>query len=70
MNEKKPIKITREEFREILKQYRILWDLIESWPRRKIMTNYEKVWNRKRKQFLENHQKIEKLFKIKKQNHE
>ncbi len=68
MTEKKPIKITKEEFREIIKQYRLLWELIESSPRRKIMTSYEKLWNRKKNQFLENHKKIDKVFKFKREN--
>lgn len=56
------IKLTKEELKEIFEQYRILWELIETVPKRKILTNYEKEWFSKKQDFLNKHKKIEKLF--------
>ncbi len=60
---KKKIKLTKEEVRELIKQYKIMRKLLETWPRRKIMMSYEKEWNLKREAFFKNHPKISKLYK-------
>ncbi|MFN3603348.1 MAG: hypothetical protein ACK4UJ_01425 [Leptonema sp. (in: bacteria)] len=60
---KQPIQITKEELKEILVQYKKLWELIETLPKRKILTNYEKDWFQKKFEFTTKHKKIEKLFK-------
>lgn len=61
-DKKEIIKLTKEELKEIFEQYRILWELLETVPKRKILTNFEKEWYLKRQDFFNKHKKIEKLF--------
>ncbi len=58
----KKIQLSRNEIKELIQQYKILYELIESVPRRKIMVDEEKLWYRKRNSFLKQHKKIDKLF--------
>jgi len=47
--------IRRAVLEELLEQNRIMRELLESWPARKIMMDYEKEWNEGREDFLNNH---------------
>jgi hypothetical protein len=60
---KKKIRLTKKEIKEILIQYKIMRHLLETTPKRKILTNPEKEWHLKKDQFLKKHPKIDKLFK-------
>ncbi len=59
----KTIKMTKDEIKELIKQYKIMRKLLETWPRRKVMMSYEKEWNLKREAFFKKHPKITKLYK-------
>lgn len=61
---KNKIILTKQELKELVKQYKIMRELLETWPRRKIMMSYEKEWNSKRENFFKKHPKILKLYKI------
>jgi hypothetical protein len=60
---KKKIRLTKKEIKEILIQYKIMRHLLETTPKRKILTNPENEWHLKKDQFLKKHPKIDKLFK-------
>ncbi len=60
---KKKILLTKKEIKEILVQYKIMRQLLETVPKRKILTNTEKEWHLKKEHFLKKHPKIDKLFK-------
>ncbi len=50
MNE--PLKISRSDVIKLIKQNQEMRKLLNEWPARNIMTDYEKDWNEKRIQFL------------------
>ncbi len=51
MNENKKIK--RSDLEEIIRQNRTMRTLLESWPAREIMMDYEKSWDERRRIFLD-----------------
>ena len=48
-------------FLELLEQNRQMRRLLEEWPAREIMMDYEKGWNEQREQFLAKHPPVEGL---------
>lgn len=58
------IYLTKKELQEMIIQYKIMRELLETCPKRKILVNKEKDWHYKKEQFFQKHPKIEKLYKI------
>ncbi len=46
--------IKRSELEEILNQNRAMRALLQDWPARKVMMDYEKEWDERRRALLEN----------------
>jgi len=49
---KEGTKIKRSVIFEMLKQNEAMRELLQTWPPREIMMDYEKTWNEKREEFL------------------
>lgn len=47
-------KISRRQIEIMKKQNEEMRKLLEQWPAREIMMDYEKSWDEKRREFLEN----------------
>ena len=54
-NTMKPKKIKKTLLQELIRQNARMRQLLESWPAREIMMDFEKEWNEKREQFLSSH---------------
>ena len=48
-------RIRRTTVLELIRQNQIMREILESWPAREIMMDYEKEWNEDRESFLLNH---------------
>ena len=44
--------ITKSQIRELIRQNREMRALLECWPQRELMMDYEKSWNERRNEFL------------------
>jgi hypothetical protein len=56
MNE--PYRIKKSDIEELIIQNQKMRMILETWPSREIMTDYEKDWNSERISFLKNHNKF------------
>jgi len=45
--------ITKSQIKELIRQNKEMRRILESWPAREVMMDYEKSWNEIRKEFLE-----------------
>ena len=48
-------KIKRTVVLELYRQNQIMREILDDWPAREIMMDYEKEWNERREEFLNNH---------------
>lgn len=52
-------RIKRSTVTTLIEQNRAMRELLESWPAREIMMDYEKEWNERRQRFLERSPEVE-----------
>lgn len=57
-DEKRSVRLTGAQLREILRQNRLMREILEAWPARQVMMGFEKDWDQKRRAFLEEHQPV------------
>ena len=48
----KPFRIRRSRLKGILEEYRVMHELLKTWPAREVLMDYEKDWDQKRIDFL------------------
>ncbi|MCB1309661.1 MAG: hypothetical protein KDK30_15835 [Leptospiraceae bacterium] len=48
-------KIKRTVVLELYRQNQIMREILDDWPAREIMMDFEKEWNERREEFLNNH---------------
>ena len=48
--------ITKSQIKELIRQNKEMRRILESWPARELMMDYEKSWNEIRTEFLEENQ--------------
>lgn len=54
-DEKRSVRLTGTQLREILRQNRMMREILEAWPARQVMMGFEKDWDQRRRAFLAEH---------------
>lgn len=57
-DEKRSVRLTGTQLREILRQNRLMREILEAWPARQVMMGFEKDWDQRRRAFLEEHRPV------------